>query len=341
MDENNITRPTFTPSHSNNFMFILVVAGIAMQLVIGIVVAVIVILNPEFSIDDMPFWALVLGSQVLMFGIPCGIYLLIMRKHIKEILPFRRLGWLNILMIVGLSLTIQPLFMLVNAVSQLVFPNVIMDVMMGINLEGGLWLTLIIVAVVPSIFEEVAFRGAGFVGYKHVKIGTAALINGLVFGMIHMNMNQFFYAFLLGAVFCYFMYYTKSIWAPILAHFVVNGTQSLMLFIMTRLDPEAFDAAAQTGMYFGDPETVIAFIALGVFATFATGAFIAIYIPFKNYNLKRNESEGVVTDMAAAAREAGEQPPKAFTWSIWLIFGIFTVTMLFNYLVLMPLMGAS
>jgi len=321
-------------------MFILIGVGILLQLVIGMILGVVMIVNPEFSIGDIPFWALILGSQVLTFGIPCSIYLLIKRKHIKEILPLRPLGWLNVLMIIGLSLMIQPLFMLINAVSQLIFPNVILDAMMGVNLEGGLWLTLLIVAVVPSIFEEVAFRGIGFVGYKSVKISTAAIINGLVFGIIHMNMNQFLYAFMLGAVFCYFMYYTKSLWAPILAHFIVNGTQSFMLFILTLIDPDAMDATAEINMYLGDFETVLAFISLGVIALFATGIFIAIYIPFKRYNLQRNESEGIVTDTAAAAREAGEQPPKAFTWAIWVTIAIFAMMMVMNYIIVPVLLPA-
>ena len=326
-------KKTFTPKDSNFFMFMIIIfGGLVLQIILGLIIGTMQALDPNFEFDP-PVWAAILLSQLLIMALPCLIYLIIHRRSIKEILPMRSIGWLNIVMIAGMSLTIQPLFMLVNLISQFVFPNVIAESILGIGQEGGLALTLLIVAVVPSVFEEVAFRGIGFVGFKKVKIWKAAVINGMVFGAIHMNMNQFLYAFLLGAVFCYFMYYTKSLWAPILGHFVVNGTQSLLSFAIMGLDLEAMENAVEMDITLtGGQEMLITIIVFSFIALVATGIFIAIYIPFKRHNIKRNEACGVITDTAAAALAAGEKPPRAFTWAFWASAAIFALLMAANYL---------
>jgi len=326
-------KKTFTPKDSNFFMFMIIVfGGLVLQVVLGLVIGTMQAVDPDFVFDP-PIWAAILLSQLLIMALPCVIYLLVHRRSIKEILPMRSLGLLNILMIIGLSLTIQPLFMLVNLISQFVFPNVIAESILGVGQEGGLALTLLIVAVVPSVFEEVAFRGIGFVGFKKVKIWKAAVINGMIFGAIHMNMNQFLYAFLLGAVFCYFMHYTKSLWAPILGHFVVNGTQSLLSFILIGVDLEAMENAVEMDIALtGGQEMLITIIVFSFIALVSTGIFIAIYIPFKRHNIKRNEAQGIVTDTAAAALADGEKAPRAFTWAFWASVAIFALLMAVNYL---------
>ena len=320
------------PKNSNFFMFILFVTSLGLAFIIGIVLGFLSIANPEIDLFDIPMWALFLMSQLLVFGVPSGIYLLVKRRNIKEILPLRRLGILNALMLTGMTIAIQPLFMLVNLLSQFFFPNVIADSIANVSQEGGFVLMLAIVAVVPSIFEELGFRGIGFAGYGHVKIRTVAMINGLLFGMIHMNMNQFIYAFALGALFCYFMYYTKSLWAPILAHFVFNGTQSLMMYVALGIDPYALYNYGEIPPLEG-AEMVMMIIFMSVLSIAFMVAFIALFIAFKQHNIKRNNREGVVTDTAEAHRMAGGTRPPVFTWSFWVVVGLFVLMMLLNYLV--------
>ena len=318
------------PRNSNNFMFMLFSVSVLLIPMVAFTVSRLRMADPNFEID-LPIWALLLVGQLLAFGLPCAIYLMVRRDKIKEFLPMRRLGWRNVIMITGMALSIQPVFMLLNVLSQFIFPNVIAEVIMGIGRQDGLAMALIIIAIVPSIFEEVAFRGIGFAGFKHVSIRKAALINGLLFGFIHMNMNQFLYAFVLGAVFCYFMYYTKSLWAPILAHFVFNATQSLLAYVViSTMDYEAMEAAAAVE---AEPFAMVAFLLImSVIALAFAAGFIAIFIAFRRHNIKRNEEEGIVTDTAAAFKAEGGEPPRAFTWAFWAAAISFAILMAMNYL---------
>ena len=48
-------------------------------------------------------------------------------------------------------------------------------------------------------------------------------MSGLVFGMFHLNINQFAYALVSGVIFAYMAEATGSIWSSVIAHFVVNS----------------------------------------------------------------------------------------------------------------------
>ena len=312
--------------------------SIGLSLVLSTVFSIMYAQGNE-TVLEIPTWAMLLVGQTLAFGVPSAIYLAIHRDKIKELLPLRWIGIKNILMIAGMTISILPMFMLLNALSQLIFPNVIVEAVGGISQEGGLLLMLFIVGIVPSVFEEVAYRGIGFAGFKHVSLRKAAIVNGLFFGMIHMNMNQFLYAFILGAVFCYFAYYTKSIWAPFLAHFIFNGINVLIMHIpIDEVDTyAAYPPADDINYIIG--YAILIFVAL-VFAAI----FVAIYIAFKRHNIKRNDRNSIVTDTLAADKVGGYQgqgqaqgheqtrEPGAFTLSFKVTVVVFGVLMLLNYL---------
>ena len=329
-------------NNSNNFMAMLFAVSIGFSLVLSTIFSIMYARGSGDALD-IPVWAMLLVGQTLAFGVPSAIYLAIHRDKIKELLPLRWIGVKNILMITGMTIAILPMFALLNMLSQLIFPPVIVEVVGGISQEGGLLLMLFIVGIVPSVFEEVAYRGIGFAGFKHVSLRKAAIVNGLFFGMIHMNMNQFLYAFILGAVFCYFVYYTKSIWAPFLAHFVFNGINVLIMHIPVP-EPYAYGAYPLVD----DFNYIIAYAMLIFIALLFAAAFVAIYIAFKRHNIKRNERDGIVTDTLAAYRAGGYQvqeqgqeqeqiqgqgrEPGAFTLSFKVTIAIFAILMLMNYL---------
>jgi len=327
------------PNRPNAFMFFLMLFIIIVPSFIGAGIVLIDMLgsamqNPDVFISgdvdamlgnsalaNIPLWAMLVFTQVFMIGVPCVIYLIIHRNRIRDILPMRRLGGKNWLMVIFMTLAIFPVASLIGYVTSLIFGNPMADTMDGMmNETGGIIIMLILFPVLPSIFEEVAMRGIIFAGYTKVKIFTAAIINGLFFGILHQNFNQFSFAFVLGFVMCYMMYYTKSIWAPVLCHFVFNLVGvglPYLIELFTNID--ALEAGAQAANY-DMAQWAQTFIEIGVMLLFAIasiGVFLLIYIAFKKHNLRRNELEGIVTDTHAAAIAASEPIPKAYTWGFW------------------------
>jgi membrane protease YdiL (CAAX protease family) len=100
----------------------------------------------------------------------------------------------------------------------------------------NLFINLLIIAVIPAIGEELIFRGCiqriisrGTNNY-HIGIWGAALL----FSAIHLQFYGFLPRLLLGALFGYIYVYTRSIIAPILAHFYNNGVAVISAFILQR-----------------------------------------------------------------------------------------------------------
>jgi uncharacterized protein len=89
--------------------------------------------------------------------------------------------------------------------------------------------------IAAPILEEMMFRGIILDGYlKNYKPWHGILISGALFGLIHGNLAQGIGAFLLGVLFGWVYWKTKSILAVVILHFVNNGAA----FIATLLTPK-------------------------------------------------------------------------------------------------------
>ena len=96
--------------------------------------------------------------------------------------------------------------------------------------------SLLLIAVLPAITEEIAFRG----GLQNLLTRwlrspwAAILISSLLFSAIHLSWYGFFVRFFLGAILGTIFYYTKNIWMNILMHFVNNAIVVTSLYMTTR-----------------------------------------------------------------------------------------------------------
>ena len=252
-----------TPKTANRFMLCLLLWAIPASLIL-------IAISNAFPMSTGAFVAL---SQVLIFGLPCILILIINRKRVKDILPMKKLGAKNFLLIVAMSLLAQPLMMLISTAAYQVLPSVAVETIEGIAMDSNFLIALLFIAVVPSIFEELAFRGVIFAGYKEIPIFKAALINGLMFGMMHMDAHQFVHTAIYGFILCFFVYYTKSIWSAVLSHFVLNSTQvSFLIWQQNQAPAEEYS-------------TALALVILGVIALVTTVVFVFIYNKFKLHNM--------------------------------------------------------
>ena len=94
---------------------------------------------------------------------------------------------------------------------------------------GLVILALICVGLIPAFCEETLFRGTaqnGVSGFGPIKsIAYAALL----FSLMHQNLQQLPYTFILGIVSGILLYYSRSLWPSIIFHFVNNGLVILLM----------------------------------------------------------------------------------------------------------------
>lgn len=100
----------------------------------------------------------------------------------------------------------------------------------------SLLVNLFVVALVPAVCEEIAFRGVLQTqlakGFKNPHI--AIWVSAFLFSFIHFQFYGFLPRMLLGAFFGYLLIHTGSLWAPILAHFVNNAVAVGSHYILTK-----------------------------------------------------------------------------------------------------------
>ena len=218
--------------------------------------------------------------------LPLCIWTLFHRERIKTWLPAAPLGKRNVILIFFISIFLQPAMMLLSGLASLFMPNPVTGLMQEMTARP-LILLILAFAVSPAVFEEVVFRGYIQSAFRSYPIKTAALINGFFFAAIHMNLHQFFYAFAMGMVFAYLVHYTKSIRAAVLAHFVMNASQILMMRLAERLTANAEE------VYITFQAQAAAIMQIGFVALLFTPCAVILYRVFKSHNNRRNISNEI------------------------------------------------
>lgn len=110
--------------------------------------------------------------------------------------------------------------------------NALLNVITG----GSLWVTAIFTVLCAPVFEELLFRK--LICDKVVKYGEGitVMLSGLIFGLFHMNFNQFFYAFFLGCFFAFLYVKTGCLKYTILLHMAINFWGTVLGSIILSLD---------------------------------------------------------------------------------------------------------
>ena len=212
-----------------NRLFLAIVAmNIGLQLIIAV-------LDQVFGIDIF-FGSLALQllySQVLL-ALPGLIYLLCFRKRVG-ILRFKKIKFTNILLCILIYICLTPILNFLNATSMLYSSNVISSVMFGVSDEVPFLLGLLLIAILPCLLEEMVYRGIFYNTYREAAGFGAALLCGLLFGLVHGNLNQFTYAFVLGVVFALIVEATDSLWSTVICHALVNSFSVCYIYVLPRL----------------------------------------------------------------------------------------------------------
>ncbi len=100
--------------------------------------------------------------------------------------------------------------------------------------SGGIVIQLLTTCVCAPLVEELLFRGLVHKRLRRImNVTPAMLISSLLFGIIHGNIIQGIYAFLIGMICAYVYEKFKSIWAPIILHASANTLAVLSTYMVT------------------------------------------------------------------------------------------------------------
>lgn len=187
-----------------------------------------------FNITDTKLMLLI--SHIITFIFPAIIYLVITRQSAKDVLKLNKLYFKDTLLIILLAFVCQPIMTFFSLLSQFFFENEIGNFVTGI-VNSPYIILLLLIAVLPAVTEEITIRGIVLSGYEDKNIYLSCIITGLLFGIMHLDPQQFLYAAVLGFVLALVVRITNSIFASALIHFFINGT-SITLQKLLSLIPE-------------------------------------------------------------------------------------------------------
>lgn len=116
----------------------------------------------------------------------------------------------------------------------------IIQAMMQLDSPLALPMNLLVMALLPAIGEELIFRGLAQRIFSRLAANVHAgiWIAATVFSIMHWQFEGFFVRQLLGVLFGYMLYWSGSLWLPILMHFIFNGMQILAqyMYVQGKID---------------------------------------------------------------------------------------------------------
>ncbi len=250
-----------------------------LSVIIVVTLRVLSIFNFEYS--QLVYSAI---SIVLLLG--GGLILRLFAEKKTKTIRFFKLRFIkrkDLPIVFWMAVTVISGSFLLNILSLDMFSAIGLDVegnMLAAYDMNNMWLSLLIVAVIPAIFEELFFRGATMSVLSKEKTAAAIFISATLFALVHGSMYLIFSSFFAGVVFGITVYLTDSIYASMLTHFINNIMAYILFTYSSMLSDAGFD---DTIMFV----TVLVFL-VSVYATIAVTA--------KRYKKQLNEKKPIINE---------------------------------------------
>ncbi len=170
--------------------------------------------------------------------------------------------------------------------------------------EQELLPTIIFAVIIGPILEELAFRKVLIDKLGQYNKSYTIILSGLMFGLFHTNLYQFFYATIIGIMFAYIYTISGRIRYSMILHTCLNFIHGVIPIILMKLtDIDAFKSLLEEGTsnpevqekmldFYSDPGFLLFMAyAYALFAIVIAGfVLVIIWIIKKKFNVDESES---------------------------------------------------
>lgn len=258
---------------------------------------------------------------IILFGMSVLLFSAIQKNKVKDTLRFfgyKKISFKAVLISIGIGIIVYFLNIFIAS-----FFNAILS-LFGYSSSTTtnyldsypFWLFLVnilITAVLPGICEETAHRGLLLKGLSGFGEKKALIISALLFGLMHMNIDQFFYATLIGLLVGYLALICDSIYPAMIVHFMNNALSVFASYsAFNNLGFEkiigGFNAALQTNFFLGFLLIVIFMVSLS-FLLFALVKLLFRETTVKNMAklqqtlIKQVQKENYIKELESTAND--------------------------------------
>ena len=194
-------------------------------------------------------------------------------------------------MVIG-SIIAAFLMAAINAILPSPAGNMVAELLLGSNV----WLTIIFVCIITPIMEELAFRKLLLDRIAVFGDKTAILISGLMFGLFHGNLYQFFYAFIFGVILAWVYLRSGKLSLPVIFHGIVNFMGGVIApFFANNADAAAMENLNMETLANMDPKVIATTVASGIYGLVYMGLAIAGVVLFFVYRSRLVTEKGYIT----------------------------------------------
>ena len=275
-------------------LFLLIVTSVILHSLIALA---LIFLFTNNSIETIPYQDLTNQAYVnhlkfmqLFSGVGLFITPILLYAYITEFdFKFAMISIRNTLLVCTIMVLITPFIgLLLEWNMKIPLPEwilqfdinseVIVTAFLKMDTIWDLLYTILVIAIVPSIGEELLFRGylqqkfSNWLASPHIAI----LITSFFFSAVHLDLQGLIPRFFLGSLLGYLYYWSGSLWLPILAHFV-NNTQAIIFYYpLFKVDIGAYSILSDTNV---DP--ILALVSF-------SSVVLLLYLLHKDLGLKKN-----------------------------------------------------
>ncbi|MDY4892016.1 MAG: type II CAAX endopeptidase family protein [Agathobacter sp.] len=124
---------------------------------------------------------------------------------------------------------------IITAIISAVKGSAVSNDFLNIATSNNVWCNLFIMVLLAPIAEELLFRKFLIDRTAKYGEGISVLFSALFFGLLHGNLNQFAYAFVIGGIFAFIYVKTRNVKYTIFMHMLVNFLGSIASLALLKL----------------------------------------------------------------------------------------------------------
>ncbi len=201
-----------------------------------------------YTYDSLPGILSELGISLLSAAVPLIIYFALKGKGtVRETMFLSKPTFFQTGYVMGATVIISSIVSNIGIIFIYGFYNIFgfdpNAYYISAQFPANLWYmppVFMLIAFLPALLEEFLFRGALMGGMRKFGRGFVILMSGLTFMMMHNTLEQLPLALSAGICLAYFTYKFRSIWAPVITHFVINLNSAIISLMSQLMDNQTF-----------------------------------------------------------------------------------------------------
>lgn len=213
-------------------------ASVPEAVLCGVIILVGMFFAQFVAGSNIQSWATIVKSTVIVqIGLiltPCLLMAMFLTTSLRRALRIHRPQLSHLLAASLIGVTMHPSYMILGDGIQRVYQigdetAAVLAQFQGMVMAQPLWAVLLLMAALPAVCEELAFRGFIFGGLvRNQGVVRAIIVSALFFGFTHTLLQQSIAASMMGVVLGLIAWRTGGVICTIIVHFVNNALSITM-----------------------------------------------------------------------------------------------------------------